>query len=440
MKRFTMPSLIVPTLIASVAIAHQQQQASQPLTLKPHSLVAHLPGVENCPAPDWIVPGMRIANFTSVSQTPSNAGSAGWVVDPSGMITLDNGLSVSPDRAGYGIAGAGWDMTDVVAVEPGVIVLEMRSFQNSNGLQGPVTSGGVTTIFVHPSGCDFFIHPRLLAQLQQTTPGVGGNGVTLVRGQTQHRGATYNILLSAVQSGTSKEVSVYDLSSGVQLQHNSKSQFAGDMRYQPNGDGTAFTPESSTTLSLANNQFHGARKMAMPWPTMKIPTWVRTTKAFKYQGQRIDSGTPDMGLGRHVTNLTFTASTAHIGQTFIAYTTESVQQFEGMPAFDPIKGIIASGTACAPGLWMDPDCMKNLKVGQVIDSDANLGVQSMVEYVGPDRNTGKQVLVFAIGNQLYKSTNTYDMASGALIAMAKTEKSPSTGGTITTTLNLVSVQ
>ncbi len=415
-------------------IAQQPGQQQQRLQLKPHLLVQNVPGAQECPAPDWIQPGMRITYFTSVAQINDAAGSVGMVEDPNGNITDSSGRHYRHGSAvGLGTGGAGWDCVEVLAVEPGIIVLEMRQFSNTNGMQGPVTPLTSTTLFAHPSGCDFFLHPRLLAQLPQQT----GNGVNLIKGQMQHRGRNYNMVLTSVEIPNSRTSSVYDLASGVQISHNESSQFDGGVAYKQSGD--TYDPQRNTSRMLANNQFIDAKQIAKPWKTMQIPGWARTVKKLRYQGQRIDSGTPEMGLGRLVTNISIEYETIYVGQTFTAYRTKNTQQMENMPAMEPMVGMSACGPGALMGLWMDPAALATLKTGQLVDNDTNVGVKFGCEFAGPG-NDGKPVVVLAMGNELYKSTTTYDATTGRVLAAAKIEKSPTTGGTITTQLTLTAME
>jgi hypothetical protein len=45
-----------------------------------------------------------------------------------------------------------------------------------------------------------------------------------------------------------------------------------------------------------------------------------------------------------------------------------------------------------------------------------------------------------MGNELYKSTSTFDATEGKLISFARIEKSPTTGGTITSQMQLVGME
>jgi len=401
---------------------------------KPHLLVQMLPDAANCPAPEWIVPGTRITYFTSVAQINDAAGATNLVPDPNGNITDASGNKYREgDAVGMGVGGAGWDCLDVIAVEPGVVVLSMVQFFNSNGLRGPVTYSSTTPMMSHPSGCDYFLHPKLLAQLQQHDT----NGVSLLKGTMQHRGANYDMVRSTVVWDKTRLSSVYDLTSGVQLTHNSSTQHDGGVAYKQSGD--TYDSQRKTGRSLANNQFIEVRKINTPWETMKMPDWVRTMKRAQYRGQRVDSGTPEMGLGRLVTYQTIEYTTAHVGETYAFYTTRAMIQMENMPPMDPISSTAAYGPGSIGGLWMDPAALAKLSTGQLIDADSNIGVKTGAEYAGPGPD-GRPIVVIASGNELYKMSQTYDARDGRLLMAAKIEKSASTGGMITTQMELVGME
>ncbi|MBK9387144.1 MAG: hypothetical protein IPN34_20200 [Planctomycetes bacterium] len=366
-----------------------------------HTLLSALPEAAACGAPDWIVPGMRLSTFSSVSSSPT----------------------VGPDgRMGKGTAGAGWDITDVVAVEPGVVVLTMRSFLNANGQQGPAMPNGSRSILVHPSGCDFFLHPRLLEQLQDSSK----DGISLRKGTTTHRGTQYKTITSTVEIPGTRLISVYDLTSGVQLSHNS-----GTYTQAP-----SFDPNRQNIL--ANNQFHGARRLALPWTAGELPAWVKKMRRASYRGTRIDSGTPQMGLGRLVTNISLEFIPRQAGATFVLFDLKLTQQMEGLPPMDATTIPVAYGPGSKDALWIDPAVLATLRTGQVIDRDGQIGVDLGVEHAGKARD-GRSVVVIGERSAGFQTSATYLLSDGRLLATQMVQRSASTGGTVTTSLELVGI-
>jgi hypothetical protein len=370
-------------------------------TLAPHTLVQSLPGAAACPNPDWITPGMRLAYFTSVSSSPT-VGADG--------------------RMGRGTAGAGWDLCDVIAVEPGVVVLMMRAFLNANGNQGPCTPNGSRAILVHPSGCDFFLHPRLLAELQDSSK----DGIHLRKGKTTHRGTQYETITSTVAIPGTRLISVYDLTSGVQLSHNS-----GTYTQAP-----TFDPNRQNIL--ANNQFHGARRLELPWRDAPLPEWVKKMRRVRYRGTRIDSGTPQMGLGRLVTHLAVEITPRQAGATFLLCDLKITQQMEGLPPMDPTTFAVAYGPGSKDALWIHREVLAQLRAGQVIDRDAQIGVDLGVEHAGKARD-GRSVVVIGERSAGFQTSATYLASDGRLLATQLVQRSGSTGGTVTTSLELVGI-
>jgi hypothetical protein len=112
---------------------------------------------------------------------------------------------------------------------------------------------------------------------------------------------------------------------------------------------------------------------------------------------------------------------------------------EGLPAMDPITGMTANGPGMLSGLWMDPAALAQLQTGQLIDQDTNVGVKFGCEFAGQGQD-GRRIVVLASGNELYKSTSTYDATEGKLLGFARIERSPTTGGTITTQMNLMGME
>lgn len=414
----------------------QPMQPVQPggLQLKPPLLVQQLPDAMTCPAPEWIVPGMRITYFTSVAQIEDSAGAVKLVPDPNGNITDSNGNRFSEGNpVGNGVGGAGWDCLDVVAVEDGVVVLTMRQFQNLNGLQGPCKPFVTSSFLVHPAGCDYYIHPKLLNQLQESS----NDGISLLKGTINHRGTTYNSVRSTVEIPNTRLSSMYDLASGVQLTHNSSTQHDGGTVYRQSGD--KYDPQRKSGRSLANNQFHGVRKLGLPWEDMKMPEWVKTTKALHYRGMITDTGTPEMGLGNLQIALSIDLTTGYVGKTFSAYSLKVTQQFQGMAPIEGGAVIVASGPGSYDGIWMDPAVLQKLEVGQMLDADPNTEVQVGIDYKGQGPNGGN-VIVIKYLNSTYQLSAMYDLIDGRLLAANRMEKSESTGGTKTTQYELVGME
>lgn len=432
--RTAVPPPAAPGTNGGTPAPAQGPAAPGTLRLQPHLLIATLPDAPNCPAPDWIRPGTRITYFTSVAEVESAPGAVSLVPDPNGNITDSNGNRFREGTpVSKGVGGAGWDCIDIIAVEPNVVVLAMRQFQNQNGNYGPCKPLSTMAAACHPSGCDYFIHPALLAQLQESS----ANGVSLLKGTINHRGATYDAVRSTVEIPNSRMSSMYDLASGVQLTHNSLSVINKGVAYKQSGN--TFDPQNNTTRSMANNQFCGVRELELPWRTMEMPAWVKTMKKAYYQGMMVDSGTPEMGLGQLTTTISLEVTPVYFGETFAFYNGKLAQQIQNMPPLDPVTIPMACGPGSIDAMWIHPQNLAQLQQGQQIDSDPNTNIGYVVEYTGPNQQ-GTPVVVITCGNETFRFSCMYDANDGKLLATQKTEKSASTGGMMTTQLQLVGME
>jgi len=431
----TPPPVSPPAVPPPAAAQPQQPQASNgQLRLQPHLLVQHLADAQSCPAPEWIVPGTRLSYFSSVSDVEDAAGAVKLVPDPNGNITDSSGNRFSEgNEVTRGVAGAGWDCFDIVAVEPGVVVITMRQYANLNGLQGPCIPTNASSVMIHPSGCDYYLHPKLLAQLQESS----NNGISVIKGTINHRGQTYNAVRSTVEIPNSRQSSMFDLASGVQLTHNSSFEYDKGTAYRASGN--TYEGQRRTGRSLANNQFISVRKMELPTEQMALPEWVRTMKRAQYQGMTVDSGTPDMGLGSITVNLSIDVTTQYVGKTFAMYKISVARQMQGVAPMEPTSILTATGPGSVDGFWINPNVLKTMQTGQMLDSDPNTGVQCGVEYVGPGEN-GSPIVVLTWGNDAYRFSAMYDATDGKLLAASRIEKSQSTGGTLTTQYQLVGME
>lgn len=409
---------------------------SQPIDWPIHYLVLDQPNVRQCPNPDWIKPGTRLTFFSASASVAGTRG-VGVVPDPNGSIVDSKGNRYRADpgaSVGGGAGGAGYTLVDVVAVEPGAVVLETRSYLLTQGMSGPLSMIGEYGLAVHPSGCDYFLHPSLLKQIKLVDPGTNNEGVSIMRSTEEFNGQRFNALRFTIES-KGRGSTVYDLSSGVMLSYHGSAAAAST--------GQIFTGSHIVTGGGGNtyvmNRFVSSRDMNLPWTSQQMPDWVRSKKHALYTGSVTTKGPPNLGIADVALAMSVDVKTTYVGRTWSAHEMRIQQQSAGDLPIDPIVVVRATGPGSLGGMWMDPRALQQLRAGQVLDQDSTLASSTAVEYVGNGQD-GKAVVVITTTMPTSKGSMVYDATAGRLLAVMMTETISENGFVRVTQLGLAGME
>ena len=409
------PSVSPATQPGAIGQQPQPQAQQQPTIggaaapVEPHLIVQGIPGVAQCPAPDWIKPGMRLTFLQASASIQSNPNDPSLVEDPNGDIVDDRGRRWRETlyHAG-GAGGAGYSIVNIVAVEPGVIVMQADSYLLVNGNAGPASLTTTIGCWCHSSGCDYFLHPRMLAQLPQ----VERPGFSIMRHTYDVNNQHFNaVRITNISNG--RMTYVYDLSSGVLLSQNGSSVAPGGQVYR---DGYIVTTTGNT---LAITRYINSRDLNLPWQTSPMPDWVRTAKRMRYTGARVTKGPPNIGVQDFSIGLDVTVETSYVGNTFAVYkvSTQPRSPSDIPGANDPSTAVAVCGPGSLGGLWMSPAALRQLRTGQAIDTDATTGTQTVVEFAGAggQGQNGKAIAVITSNSRAQKIQCVYDATDGKLL-------------------------
>lgn len=398
--------------------------------LLPHILFDRIPEARQTPAPDWIKPGTRLVFFSTNAVTQTNPGSMGMKRDPNGNIIDDKGNRwTETEPTGLSGGGVGYTVIDIVASEPGVLVMQNHTYFLPQGKGGPAVLTGATGTLSHPSGCDFFLHPRLLAQV----PSMESQNVVIIRQAYDFNSRTYRAMRVSIRNrGISS--SVFDLTSGVLLfSRASASQNSGQV-VDRNGN----IVDAGATAS-GTHSFVASRPLNLPWTNSTMPAWVKQTRKLKYSGQMISRSPAGAGLPDLSTALQAEVALTQLGGNWSLHSMTSMLDTNvGVPNV-PSTTELACGPASIDGVWKDPAFLQRLQTGQSLDQDQAVGTQSMVEFAGRG-NDGRNIVAITTVTSQQKSTNVYDAGDGRLIQMIQTQSNPGTNLTTITQLNLVGVE
>lgn len=405
---------------------------TQRLPILPNPLFDRIPGVAQTPGIDWIKPGTRLVFFSTNANTQTNPGSMGMRRDPNGTIVDDKGNRWTMDENSTGETGGGVGFTviDVVAVDQHVIVLDHRMYFLPNVTRGPAIHVSSQGELVHPTGGDFFLHPRLLAQV----PSTDTQTVNIIRQQYDLKGRLFPAMRVTIRNNGLTS-SVYDLNSGVLL-------FCRASQTQSQGqvlDRNGNIVNAGATAS-GTNTFMSTREANLPWKNSQMPAWVKQTKRLRYAGQMISRTTTNEGLPDNSTAMSADLVLKETGGNWSLHemTSEVSTNVAGV-ANVPSVSVLACGPASFDGVWKDPNILKQLRTGQALDQDQAIGVQMVVEYAGAG-NDGRPIVAITSSNEGQKSTSVYDANDGRLIQMVRTEPMQGLPMLRITQLNLVAVE
>jgi len=402
----------------------------QPLPILPSPLFDRIPEARQTPAPDWIKPGTRLVFFSTNAVTQTNPGQMGMRRDPNGKIIDDQGNRwTMTDPTGESGGGVGYTVLDIIASEPGVLVMQSHLYFLPQGTQGPAVLSGNSAVVCHPSGCDFFLHPRLLAQV----PTVDAPGINIIRQQYDLNNRRYGaIRVTLSKQGVSS--SVYDLTSGVLLFSRSAQQQSQGQVLDPRGNST-----NAGATATGTHTFMATRPLNLPWTNSQMPAWVKQAHRLRYAGQMISRPMNETGLGDLSTPVSSEMILKQTGANWSLHElVYNVDTNVGVPNV-PSRSEIATGAASIDGVWKDPKFLQQLRSGQPLDQDTTVGTQTIVEYAGAGSD-GRAIVAITTTTAQQKSTNVYDAADGKLVQVIRTQSNPGTNLLTITQMNLVGME
>lgn len=364
-------------------------------------MVSGMPGAATMTAPPSLRPGTRLTFWLGTADVMGGAGQSTIKEDPNGKWVGKDGKRYSEETLASGRAAAGFTHVDIVAVTDQAIAMVSTQYLGDGTVSAP-TPSNTMSFLCHPSGCEYWIHPELLARVQ---PGEFG-GVRYLRGPFEVNGQTHDALMIQVISANASSHNVYDMKTGFSLSMSARMQ---STKSQPSFDpvtGRA-TPGQQTNTTLVVSQLRNARTVARPWLRHgNAPVTVGQTLHFR--GQQ----TLDMGMGFPSSSpIEVTLTASHVDGAIIAY--DSVTQFTGAGG-TPFR----SKRYCAAGqlgnVVMPPQALAELKSGQELDRDPVTGYTTFVEFVGRNE-MGQNLVVIRESGQAGLQRWVYDAQTGHLL-------------------------
>ncbi|MCW5755524.1 MAG: hypothetical protein KIT24_12525 [Phycisphaeraceae bacterium] len=402
---------VVLTSCTAAAVA---QPAGKPQV---DPLVFAIPGSADTGAPEWVKPGVRLTFYASSSVRNSDPGKPRLEPDPNGNVIDDKGKRwrwVNP--GGHGQAGSsggiGWTTVDVIASEPGVLVLQQTDLLMPDGMNQPARETSGSVIVTHPAACAFFAHPKLLALMEPVHEG----GHTVLRERYRHDSREI-IALRVVSERLGFDSQLFDLERGTLLAGGFRSKQQQGHVADPMGNISQATAITQSTIRHVST-----RQLDVPWATrpMQMPDWARNTKRLRFQGSsRMESATGNLPGAHVIVDIV----TQQVGTNWSTYEVIYQEVRQDNVPIPPVRGTTASGPASLMGVWMDPGALRALKTGQVLDTDPTTGRQTMVEFAGRGQN-GRPIVAIAAVTAVQRIVNVYDVEEGRLIQVRRIDAYP----------------
>ena len=395
-----------------------------------HLLAPLLPGIATAGAPEWLRPGMRVTFFSAAATTQNQAGQSTLRPDPNGeLVNPRTGERFSMSQVSQGTGGAGFTQLNVVAADPEEVVLDVRSYLITSGLQGPPTLSAYGAVIAQPAATDWWINPAVLQRLANTNR----DGLFIGRMPYELGGWQYQGVFIQVSNQGGFTSYVYDEASGVLLsQSTSQGVSAEDLLFTPdNFGGGSYRRGATSGSQMTITRFVGARQLDLPWSGGPPPTWVTGVRGFHYEGTQ---NTARPLTGNIPLPVAVDIAVTRRGSNWIEY---QQRNYSGTNVPDSTPPVLrVAGPDQIGGLWIAPGALVRLHPGQVIDEDPITGVRTFVDQVGRD-GAGRDVVVISERSELNLLTYTYDRSSGVMLDFEMVNNSfTETQTTITTTVDL----
>lgn len=404
MRRFLIVLWIVASAVPGSAIGQDLRGLAPPAAVPDTcAMLALLPGAAAYGPPPAIRAGTRVVHFGMAASVPAVAQE---------LVPDEGGDWVDPatgQRWGAqdmpGASGAGFTVVRVGYVDARVaqLTVHLYTWDPATSLAMHAASWGLVT----HAGCaaDFWVHPDALRTLAEQDQG----GVRVVRMPYRVGERTFDAVRIQTTTGSGLTAYVYDLASGLMVFHNGRAEGAPVLT--PPVGGQAGIGEGSTQYTTT--WFVEVADVDVPWRDQPTPEWVARVGTLDLQGTMtsttMDGFVTPLALQQRVTIDARGPDWVH------ARVATVVQTLPGMPPSQSAS-TASSGPASIGGLWVAPQALAALQVGQVIERNPWLTTTTRVGAISGDRVTITE------SGPLHQLDYVYDRATGLLVAVTETQQ------------------
>lgn len=354
--------------------------------------------------PAWVRPGTRLTFYAAAASVAQSR--FAWVEDPDGdwedPVTGKRYRRTDESGEGVGTAsGDGFSQIDVLAVDGTDVVLSLTLYgidrSTNRFVPGPTTGAKAPGAEIAGS----WVHPARLAQLQE----VRMEGLLVLRGDYPLNGKTYKAISFAFTTPGAYQQYTYDTESGVLLSSTSDTAGATSPVTGPEGP-----TQGNRQLTVAF--FAGVRQRTMPGANGVSPSWVSGSGGLAYAGTYHWVNPVDPTTGTYTAPMTMSVSLKPGGEDWAGYGVQTSIQGLGSTS--------GTGVTGPTGIyWLSPQALSALAaqpVGTMVDKDRITGEELVIESVGRDPATGRELLSLASRLPGITTRAGYDTSNGVLAA------------------------
>jgi hypothetical protein len=336
------------------------------LRLLAQDLSAIYPALKTLPAPASIAEGLRLSYYSSIGDIPDadynkwggNQGEWDYATAPSGH---------------------GYTQLDVIALSQGIAALTVQAWQYSDWT-GPLVPirGGQSGLLTCAGGGDWWVHPQVLAQIQETQ----SPEFTILKVIQVLDGRSYPAIRIQHVTDTNRQATVYDLSTGLLL-----------------FKGTAV--KTAHTIFASQMFYRGSRILPFAAHPQPVPIWINPGLRLDYQGQYYTQVAGSLPAGWPLDAL---IEIRAVGDGWFLYDqTTTISGIPGLPPSVETSTLVGGGN-----LYVAPSVLKALQAGAVLDTDPITGCQLSVT------QTGNNVTLRSTVGTVSATEFQFDAASGLM--------------------------
>jgi hypothetical protein len=354
-----------------------------------------LPELKAVPAPASISEGLRLSYYSSVASVPPSF------------------LTIWPDENGVttpSASGHGYTQVDVVGLTPQLAGLSVAAWQYSL-YTGPLipVAGGTAALVCHAGGGDWWIHPQVLAKIENASE----PGLTILRMPQRVGTRTYNVVRIQREEQNARHALSYDLETGYLIYKSG-------------------TVKSGNNTMVTQAYFSGARQLQLPWAAMFLPDWVVRGQRLRYLGTHTITV---FGSGQFSSALSADVEITGRTAQWCVYDQTVTLSGGGTPDTRE-KTTLLTGANHLSGLCLPVAGLAALRSGQVIDVDDITSARVEVTWVGR-LGDGRPGVRLRLSGSVFWSETTFDAVTGVAVGL-RTYDGASARYTTQTEVNLVS--
>jgi hypothetical protein len=349
--------------------------------------------------PSWVKAGTRITFYEGAASVAQSRFS--YVEDPTGPLedprTGKNYRKTDPSTEPTATAsGDGVSQIDIIAVEGTDVVFVYTPYGIDHATNSFVAAPASGSRVPGASISGVYFHPDQLAQVSMQDL---GSALLVLRGDYP-LGQTVYHAVSFVNTDPAAYASyTYDRDTGLLLSSTTTTAGATSPVTEPGQP----PPVGNTYMTIT--RLIGMRQRTVPGLDGTNPDWLARSNQLPYAGDHNTVSTIDPSSMNVTSPMQLKVTFGQGGRNWAPYTAQSVIQ---QPGFQPTTGTGVTGTS---GLyWIDQRALAGMTAGQVLDQDPLTTEQLAVAA------TDSATVTLTSKLPGVSVTNTYDRASGVLLA------------------------